>query len=153
MKRSLILIILAVLLCAGCAKEVDWYPVTVSFYIVDSEGNDLLDPASESFIGDDISLSYKGNEYVYSIPTKTYLPVFYGLIIEKDNLVGKYCARFGELDGADNYDDDFIIRFPDGTSRTLHYDRRVNCLTVSARQKWFLDGVRVDYPVIITYQP
>ena len=153
MKKSLniIIISLAALLFASCGMEVDWCPVIVSFCVQDSDGNDLLDPANESFIGDQIILSYNGSEYMYSIPTKTYLPVFFGFTIDKDSQSDKYCARFGELNGEYDYDDDFLITFPDGSSKTIHYDRKVSHLTISARQKWSLDGEKVDYPVIITY--
>lgn len=143
---------LALISSTSCIGTVDWVPVEVNFCIQDSDGNDLLDLESELFIGDQISLTHNGDEYRYTPDTKTYLPIFSGLKIYKDRYVQRYVASFGDLDGAYDYDDDFIVTLPDGSSKTIHYDRKVHELTVSAKTKWSLDGKKVDgLPITIVY--
>lgn len=141
---------LALVFCTSCM--VDWVPVILDFSIQNNNGDDLLDPESDLFIGDQISLTYNGNEYIYAPATKTYAPFFSGLTITKSSKYSKYVASFGELDGADDYDDDFIVRLPDGSTKTIHYDRKVSEVTISARTKWSLDGKKVDsLPITIVY--
>lgn len=151
MRKLLLTIALLLPIFSGCRKMVDWYPVELMFYVQDINGKDLLDPSTESFIGDKICLSFNGNEYMLSPQTKTYAPVFYGLDIRQMERTGRYFAIFGELEGSVNRSDDYIVRFPDGTSRTIHYDRKVNHIFISARQHWYLDGKKVEYPISIEY--
>lgn len=151
MKKHLLLFLTSIVSFAatGCLKDVDWVPVVVTFQIQDSAGKDLLDPSSVKFIGSEIALTYKGEQYTYSTPTKTYMPHFSGLEISRDEASGKYRASFGELDGGKDYDENFLISLPGGATRTIHYERHINEFTISANQKWFLDGKRVELPVTI----
>jgi len=130
---------------------IDWTPVSVSFYVQDKDGHDLLNPEDEAFIGDKISVSYNGMDYDYTPVTKMYPAVFNGFTITKDNASARYIATFGEFDGGSNYNDDYIITLPDGSQKTLHLDRRVNNVTVSVRERWRLDGELVDIPFTIVY--
>ena len=157
MKKFAKVLFLAVLTLTvtGCfGRIVDWNPVELEICIQDRNGNDLLDPSSQKFIGEDISLTYKEEEYRYSKPTKYYMPDFYGLkIINSYRDSNKYCIRFGELDGAKGYDEDFLLKLPDGTVRTIHYHRRISNLIVpKAHQQWYLDSDRVDLPITIEYK-
>lgn len=145
---------IAAIFCAtGCTELrcVDWSPVEVVIFVPDSDGNDLLDPSSDAFIGDKIKISWKGEDYAWHEETKAYEATFYGLRISLNEYYGRYNVVFGELPGEKDYDDDFIISFPDGSASTIHYDRKVNERTISARKKWYLDGERVDLPIVITY--
>ena len=58
---------------------------------------------------------------------------------------------FGELDGESDYDDDFILNLPDGSTRTIHYDRRVNYNLLLVKDKWTLDGDRTECPVTVEW--
>lgn len=154
-----ILTVAMTLSVTGCrlGMIVDWAPVGVTFYITnsvirDAPGDDLLDPHSDLFIGDQIKVTYRGQDYTYSLPTKEYFPVFSGLTISQDSSTGRYIANFGELSGADDYDDDFIITLPDGKTTTIHYKRKVNDFRLKAKEHWYLDNVEVDsLPVTIYY--
>lgn len=135
---------------AGCAREVDYYPVILTISIVDGDGHDLLDSASEDFVGDEISLEYRNRIYVLSQPeSRACMPMFSGLgLVCKD---GIWMLSFGELDGESDYDDDFILTFPDGSTRTIHYDRQVNHALFFVKDKWTLDGDRVECPVTVEW--
>lgn len=152
MKNSIIILITVIsLFLVSCVKEVDWAPVNVSFYVQDSNGNDLLNPNTDMFIGDKIVLTYKGEDYTYQVSTKTYLPMFHGLTINLNSINYKYYAGFGEFRGDARYDDDFLITLPDGSTHKIHYDRRLSPVGVSAHQKWYLDGKKVEQPITIMY--
>ena len=154
----------AMMVTTGCPIAMDWYPVTVNFYIEDIYGNDYLNPLSNSYIGHIIKLQYLGEEYTYeyidygqpqseaqSEPTKTYMPCFSGLQISLNSLTGKYMAKFGELEGHADYDDDFIVVMPNGTQHTIHLDRKVGKLLIRASETWYLDGEETKTPITITY--
>lgn len=151
MKRIVAVLILLASLMTGCMKEIDWYPVVLQFQIQDSAGNDLLDPESSLFVGEKITLSFEGNDYVITPQTKAYAPLFEGLTLGKSSVTGMWVARFGELGGGTNRHDDFVLTFSDGSSKTIHYDRTINSVTVSARQRWYLDGKKVDLPIPVVY--
>lgn len=147
---SILVLICAALTLSSCiGRDVDWAPVDLRFHVQDKDGNDLLNPSSPSFIGDKIVLTYNGEDYMYTVETKTYMPNFHGFLIVKEMGTEKYLAEFGELNGGKNYDNDFVLTFPDGSVRTIHYDRKVNHVTVSAHQKWSLDGKKVESPILI----
>ena len=152
---KIIIMALAALAASGCEDDycVDWYPVDVNFYVQDPYGNDCLEPLSNSYIGELLRLTYLGEDYMYNPDTKFYMPEFSGLTITKNRATGKYMASFGELDGAKDYDEDFIITFPDGSRRKIHYDRTVNHTSVKAEEQWYLDGEKVETPITITYSP
>lgn len=146
-----ILAFFLVMTVAGCAREVDFYPVVLTISVVDGDGNDLLDSESPLFVGDRLSLEFRNRSYVLAMPdTKTYMPDFKGLqLICKDGL---RMLSFGELDGESDYDDDFILNLPDGSTRTIHYDRRVNYNLLLVKDKWTLDGDRTECPVTVEWE-
>ena len=151
MKSRLTLLAICAILLSGCGMDIDWCPVSLSISIQSPDGTDLLDPDSESFIGDKVTLTYQEADFTYTPTTKTYLPTFYGLKIYQDSQIQKYRLHFGELDGGQDYDDDFILTLPNGTTRTIHYTRTINSFTISAHEKWTLDGHKATSPILITY--
>ncbi len=67
------------------------------------------------------SLTYKGKTYkVEQSLLKAYMPHFKGLFVDSSAIDRSYFC-FGELDGADNFDDDFIINFEDGSADTVDF--------------------------------
>ncbi len=127
----------------------DWVPVQIKVYVTDSNGTDLLDPSYEKNLLDGVTMTYRGDVYQLTATTKYYMPTFYGfeLYTDKD---GKNYLYFGELDGADEYDDDFIITWKDGTQDIIHYKR--NIAFTNAYEKMFLNGKKVakdDAPITI----
>lgn len=129
MRRILeILSLLACHIClAGCADlgsdiVYDIAPITLHVYVNDGDGRNLLDEENGALDAEKITVSYKGEIYGArrsEAETKAYLPVFSGLEITKD-FYGNSLLTFGELDGADNMDnEDIVISWGDGTSDTI----------------------------------
>ena len=136
------------LLPAGCTEGgilpaddypvVDWYPVNVIITVKDSQGNDLLDPSREGSFAHGTKLTFKGETYgVQSIlnttsteeaQTKMYLARMRGLQLahgqvwfsEQEQRTCYYLV-FGEIDGAKDFDDDLVVKWPDGTEDVIHY--------------------------------
>lgn len=129
---------------------VDWYPVVLSVQVCDKEGNDLLDPTSDKYIADGLTITYRGETYELIPPTKYYMPDFTGLTLShsKDG----YLLYFGEFAGEEDYDDDFILKWKDGSEDVIHYKRRVNVSFISAWEEWRLNGKKCDNPVKIIKQ-
>ncbi len=143
-----------ILLLSGCGNYiVDYIPVTLYVRVMDASRNDLLDPHSEHFLGTDISVEYRGKiEHLKPLKlTKEFPGVYSGLeLIEKD---GVYMLSFGELDGGNEYDDDFIIKWPDGSFDTIHYKRRfkhrLGTAPILDKEIWKLNGNETSNPVVI----
>lgn len=140
-----------ILLLSGCEHYIyDFHSITVYVSVMDKSGNDLLDPDSEYFIGSDISVEYRGKiEYLKPLEsTKDVLVIYKGLeLIQKD---GAYVLAFGELDGSEEYDDDFVITWPDGSTDTIHYKRRFGSKrNVEVKEVWKLNGKETSNPVVV----
>ncbi len=140
-------VVAAVMALASCGDSeeeddliIDWSPIEVRFYVVDDDAK--TNYVNENF--NDIiyttTLSYKGKTYSVEKKTlsKDYMPIFYGLRIDSTDL-NNLCFYFGELDGGDNYDDDFVIKFADGTSDVIHF-RRVHKGGLNVDDSWTLNG-------------
>ena len=89
-----------------------WDVSGVSYYITmeDTDGHDLLDPASEDNLLNTINVIYDGKTYTPEVPeyfqnnapatlTRAYFPVFRGLRLEWDYLKSEYYLVFGEFSG------------------------------------------------------
>lgn len=152
MRKLLFSTLLAgILLLSGCEHYiVDYVPVTLYVRVMDASRNDLLDPESEYFLGTDITMEYDGKvEHLKPLESaKAILPTYNGLeLIEKD---GSYMLSFGELDGGNEYDDDFVIKWPDGSIDTIHYKRRFGSKrNVEVKEVWKLNGKETSNPVVI----
>ena len=78
------------------------------------------------------------------------MPTFKGLHVDSSAINQPYFC-FGELDGADNYDDDFIITFADGSTDTIHF-KRVHKSGLNVEDSWTLNGKKRDGNYIILYR-
>lgn len=134
MKRFCILMLsIAGIMFSACNKMggeewiVDWYPVVINIEAVDADGNSIIAPEMPG-----MSLTYKGESYgvldaekYYDSPeTKAYLARIYGLFaVPMYEVEGKsiYRLQFGEIDGAADMDEDIILKWPDGSTDTIHY--------------------------------
>ena len=143
--RTSCLLILSLLLSAGCSNivfedypTVDWYPVNLIVTVQDEAGNDLLDPALEENYFDGATISFQGktyeafelgiNENWQQTPTKMYLARIKGFRLVYDTIyISESETRechflvFGEIDGARDMDEDLILTWPDGSRETFHY--------------------------------
>lgn len=144
--RSLAGLLLAGLLCTSCI--IDWAPIVVSVYVQDENGNDRLDPASEYFIGDQIKMTYDGEDYPMAIPTKYYMPHFYGLELVNVSESGRWHLRFGEFDGSQSRDDTFTLTWPDGSKDEITFHRTIMSPLIVI-DTWHLNGKKTDLPIMI----
>ena len=147
MKRlTLFLTACALLTVTAC----DFAPVEVTVYVTDEAGHNRLDPASEYFIGDNISAVYEGQVYpvqrMFADPeTKAYMPHFFGLGWRCDRQFGYYLC-FGEFDGADDQDISVTFVWPDGTSDTVRTTHtRYTPLLIT--DKWKVNGKKASPPI------
>lgn len=115
-----------IILCAtSCSKDSggsdapddliwDIYPTGVAIYLVDKDGNNLLDPDTEgNWVGEQMSISLNDDDYPaiwtyddYQSGTRAMKPVFHGLvwsgIFPYADQKGAH-LYFGEFDGASNH--------------------------------------------------
>ncbi len=139
LNKSLLIAIAAVLaICfSSCKNDDDFvirdiYPVTFDFTIVDSEGNNLLDPAREdNALSDNIHVVFEGEEYPIIDFTehpqaidhsRAYLPSFYGLVAypmpgENYDANAKRYLSFGEFNGACDQDLTIELVWPEQNRR------------------------------------
>lgn len=148
-KVLLVALMAVVAFSVSSCMIMDWIPVTIRAYVVDGNGTDLLNPENENNVLDGVSLTYRDDVYFLTQKTKELPLEFHGFELFTD-AEGKYYLYFGELDGADEYDDDFIITWKSGAQDIIHYKR--NIVFNNANEKLFLNGKKVakdDVPVTI----
>lgn len=141
-----ILTLLALMTASACGRLiVDWAPVNVYIQATDNDGNSII---SDDMPG--MSLTFKGEIYTVQPATKAYLARMEGLVAEK-NAEGVFQLRFGEIDGSADMDEDLVLRWPDGSTDTIHY----HCSDHKARRNptcnryWKLNGVDHDGAVFV----
>ena len=135
MKRTLF-ILLAVLCLNGC-MIIDWVPVTFQVRVQDENGKDLLDPANDNTWLIGTHISYNGTSDTLEE----------GVRLEKGE--DYYFLAFGEFKRTD-YDNEVIaINWPDGTYDEITYKSRLNGVTVEAKEKFKLNGVKCSNPIVI----
>ena len=154
MKRILI-VLLAALCLNGCnikIKIIDWVPVTFQVRVQDENGKDLLDPANDNtwLIGTHISFNGTSDtlEEGDIVPvTKAVEVIYEGVRLEKGE--DYYYLAFGGFQRTD-YDNEVIaINWPDGTYDEITYKCRLNGVTVEAKEKFKLNGVKCSNPIVI----
>jgi len=117
---------------------VDYAPIVIRFQVVDKKNKFNFIDKNYNDIIHTTTLTYRGKTYSVGqtfedgqIPkegrtlSKAYMPFFDGLYIDNTAMDRPFFG-FGELEGAENYDDDFIINFADGTADTIHFKRKFN---------------------------
>lgn len=136
----------SLLILSSCNKNeedddliVDWNPIELKFFVVEYglKTNYVADNYND--IIHTTTLTYQGKTYkVERSLSKDYMPHFKGLYVDSSAIDKPYFC-FGELDGADNYDDDFIINFADGSADTVHF-KRVHKGALDVKDTWILNG-------------
>lgn len=141
-----ILTLLALMTASACERLiVDWAPVNVYIQATDNNGNSII---SDDMPG--MSLTFKGEIYTVQPATKDYLAIMEGLVAEK-NAEGVFQLRFGEIDGSADMDEDLVLRWPDGSTDTIHYhcsDHRAR-RNPTCNRHWKLNGVNHDGAVFV----
>lgn len=143
---------------------VDWSPVTLLINVQDVAGSNLLDPDNPANIIDGTSITFQGKTYEacrdwydsqmpFSMPeTKAYLSTLYGLYLYQSNWSLPECTDtvfslyFGEIDGADDMDEDLVITWPDKTTDIIHYhcSDHKNNKSASCNRYYKLNGKKQD---------
>lgn len=130
---------------------IDWSPINVKFYVADYGLHTNYVSINYNDIIHTTSLNYQGKTYsVEKSLSKYYMPHFKGLHIDSSAINQPYFC-FGQLDGAENYDDDFIITFADGTTDTIHF-KRVHQGGTKVSDTWLHNGKECDGNYIILYR-
>lgn len=166
--KSLLITLMATMaLCfnaCGTEGDVIWdiTPVSLDFIIVDSDGNNLLDPAREdNVLNDDIHIVYQGVEYpivdFMENPqpqqlSRAYLALFYGLRAlpeagEDWGPMSKRYLSFGEFDGAANQDITAEFVWPEQNRRyTVRIDHKYKMKGDKPKitNKRYFDGKQID---------
>ena len=143
--------LLSALLMTGCngivPVIVDWNPVDIFIEAVDAEGNSIISPDMP-----DMTLTFQGETYYvtegyYPVPppTRMVLTKIYGLVAQAMYEVDGqtvYRLCFGEIDGADDMDEDILLHWPDGSEDTIHYhcSNHHTWPSVGCKRTWKLNG-------------
>lgn len=142
------LLIISAFAATGCDEIiVDWYPVDVYIEATDVDGNSIISPdmpgMTLTFKG--VTYAVKGVENPNEEGTKYYLAIMNGLIAQPWKEVdGKtlYQLVFGEIDGAEDMDEDLVLDWPDGSRDVIHYhcsDHR-KWPSIGCKRSWKLNG-------------
>ena len=121
MKRLLLFLLIVissvVTSCENMQVDADAAPVTLEIFVKDAEGNNLLDYGWLD--GRNVIATFKGETYELQKDalTRAYMPQFYGFKVMSRDL-GPF-LYFGELDGTDDMNDEFVINWGDGTFDTI----------------------------------
>lgn len=148
--------------CDDCNNDeiTDYSPIIFRIQVVDKQGATRLDTLAPNYIGILPTLTYKGETYSCSaqkhhLPLnssalrkpKYYLPSFWGfrnLVSPND---GSRYLYFGELDGANDYNDDLILNWADGSQDIIHYKRKVTCSGI--KEECTLNGKKTNRSITI----
>ena len=151
-KISFALLFASAFLFSGCHKLIDWTPINLLIEVVDSEGNNLATPENRAVL-EGTTKELNGKEATlqldYYPTTKDCAPSYSNeFFIEKEHPF-ENCLEYGEFDGSSKYvDAPFKITWPDGSTDVITYSRKLNRVTVNAREVWKLNGEKCDNPVV-----
>ncbi|MDD6003043.1 MAG: hypothetical protein PUC50_12720 [Bacteroidales bacterium] len=88
----------------------EWDSISFRIFITDTNKYDLLDTTSKNYAGGQVTIIHGSKKYKIDFPKDTTKKFNYEpLKVEKAADSAKFCINFGKLNGAKNYDDDFII--------------------------------------------
>ena len=140
--RLFVMMLVSILVasCRGLGDYiVDWTPVNIIIEAVDSDGNSIISPEIPG-----MSLTFKGETYTVKpdeTGTKAYFAVMNGLVARQKQ-DGTYNLVFGQIDGAEDMDEDILLHWPDGSEDVIHYhcsDHR-KWPTIKCNRSWKLNG-------------
>lgn len=144
---------------------IDWAPVSFFIEVRDKAGNDLLDPDAENNILAETTITYKGEtyevsrdnydkflDYLQNTATRAYAAHMYGVqlmnknLFNRDDLSNDFYLEFGEIDGALDMEEDFVITWPDKSKNVIHYhcsDHKYG-KNPDCKRYFMLDGVKTE---------
>ena len=130
---------------------IDWSPIKVKFFVV-SYGQQINYVANNfNDIIHTTTLTYRGKTYsIEKSLSKFYAPNFQGLHIDSTAVWQPFFC-FGELDGSNDYDDDFVIDFADGSKDVIHFTRK-HMGGLKVKDTWTLNGKERNGDSFILYR-
>lgn len=142
----------AILCLCGCAREIDWAPWSLYIIVEDSEGKNVLDNDTYEHVLSGAVLTYRGIDYELELTPKTKMMApaeLSGFKIDWGSYYGNILS-FGEFNGHEEFDGEvFTVKWPNGSTNTITYSRKLNETFISAKEKWTLDGKKCEWPVTI----
>ena len=151
MKRILTLFSAILCLC-GCAREIDWAPWSLYIIVEDSEGKNVLDNDTYEHVLSGAVLTYRGIDYELELTPKTKMMApaeLSGFKIDWGSYYGNILS-FGEFNGDEEFDGEvFTVKWPNGSTNTITYSRKLNETFISAKEKWTLDDKKCEWPITI----
>ncbi len=155
MKNSIICFVLVPLLIsfiAACGKEsvkstIEWTAVNLKIHAIDADGNELMNPDNQYFIGDELVLYFRGNSYVYERNAESDTT---SLCLTFKEQYSRNFLIFGPIDGAMDYDEDIIIRFITGGSWIIHYYcANHDEISLHCDREWYFNGSKTANPIFL----
>ncbi|MGM9748986.1 MAG: hypothetical protein ACI3ZN_09295 [Candidatus Cryptobacteroides sp.] len=157
---------------------IDWYPVNIRIQVVDADGKSLLDPENPANILKGVTATFLGETYPvdtskynewknkkdavvtkgWNVGTKAYLATFYGVLLLNEQMFAygnsqagnEFYLNIGEIDGAEDMDEDIVINWSDGTSDTIHYHcSDHNYKKATCKRIFALNGKEVSSDIFI----
>jgi len=131
--------------------EMDFYPIVITFRVVDKDSVDILSPDSRKMDIGGITIFAKGEQLAVSDggagTTRYYLPRWSGARLDKDAF-GRYIVATGEYDGAATYENEqVIIRWPNMQQDTISFDAwnylDEEKLELHVGRRFYLNGQRL----------
>lgn len=131
----------------------EWDSISFRVFITDTNNYDLLDTTSKNYAGGQVTIIHGGKKYKINFPKDSTKKFKYEpLIVEKAADSAKFCINFGKLNGAKNYDDDFIISWKlkkavanqPATSEDIVHLRHVIYFDQSSTQ-WLFNGKQTEF--------
>ena len=159
--KKILLALTALFLLCGCEKDdpiiTDWSPVVFNIAVKDAAGNDLLDPRNGNSWLEGTTFEFMwakdtiDRACLDNVQTKYYLPGYTGITLNDNGFSGIYCLSFGEFEGHANYNDEKLtIRWPDGRTNVITYNRSLNkSMTKLKRTSVLLDGKECTGMIVI----
>ena len=151
-KITLALLLATAFLFSGCAK-IDWTPVHLVISVIDSNDHSVATPENKHLL-EGTTIEFLGNviplELETSPLTKMVFPLYTDRFFIGNESRFKNCLVFGEISGEYEFKDEpFKITWPDGSTDVITYTRKLNRITIDAKEGWKLNGEKCDNPVVI----
>ena len=146
-------------------SSVQWDPLSMKIFIKDTNSFDLLDTTSENYAGDQLTVKFKNKQYKINYPKSSDF-AYEELLLVKSTDSARYCVHFNEIDGSQNYDDDFLVTWkvktkgegqPSATQTIIHM--RHILFKDQSKTNWLVDGketgmngTSVAFEILMTFK-
>ena len=107
----------------------DYGPLSLSFYVYDEQGVNLVDKMSKEELSAALTVSFRGNEFTLEdgkpMPKRAIAPTWTGLARATDR-EGEDYLSFGEFEGGGFFrDEEVVIKWSDGSTDTILFSAHI----------------------------